>query len=173
MSHLVSYGIQTEESDLRIHVCVTAARMYIFRTASARKAIQTNTFSVRPAFTGSQQTANGYLVPPSAIDGCVSVAIPKIILTWVAFNETDSTSVKGKKAAQLVTFMARYLGLPMPVDVQDVTDLASQIAGVDMIATLAPQRIQIKCDWKGGSKQHGGTGNLFLQFEEANPLRQV
>jgi hypothetical protein len=173
MSTLVPYGIHTEASDLRIHVCVAAARMYVFRTASARRAIATNTFPTRPAFTGSQQTASGYLVPPSSIDGCLSVAVPQIILDRVSFKKTDSTSAKGKKAAQLVELIARHFGLPMPVDVREVTNHAQQIAGVDMIATLPAQRIQIKCDWDGGNKEHGGSGNLFLQFEEINPLHQT
>ncbi len=30
---------------------------------------------------------------------------------------------------------------------------------------------QVKCDFDGGRKELGGTGNLFLQVKEANPFK--
>ena len=41
----------------------------------------------------------------------------------------------------------------------------------DLLVT-ASLRIQVKCDYRGGPRELGGSGNLFLQTHECNPLRR-
>ena len=43
-------------------------------------------------------------------------------------------------------------------------------SGVKCIVVNGKWRIQVKCDYDAGP---GGTGNLFLQTAECNPLKQI
>lgn len=163
---LVPYGIQSETTDLRIHVCVAARRVYIYDTDAAMRAIATRRYRTAPAYTGETKTAEGYLVPPDAIPGCRSIAIPA---DWLAhFSEADSTSVKGDKAMRLVERLARDFGIPVRANLRIVTDTSTQISGIDAVIEQPRRRIQVKCDWHGGRREHGGTGHLYIQIAEAN-----
>jgi hypothetical protein len=44
-----------------------------------------------------------------------------------------------------------------------------QILGTDILV-FARKKVQVKCDYKAGDKPEG-SGNLFLQRAERNPLR--
>jgi hypothetical protein len=50
-----------------------------------------------------------------------------------------------------------------------------QIDGDDIVVLTGANRvhIQVKCDYPGGDKALGGTGNLYLQVAERNPLKKV
>lgn len=163
---LVEYGIGTEASDMRAHVCVLARRVYIFDTEAARQAIATGRFRRVGASTGAIKTAEGYLVPPTAIPGCKSIPIPA---DWLAIERTDSTTVKGDKAMAVVARLAEQFGLPVPTKLQIVTSHREQIAGIDAVIEPPRRSLQVKCDFEGGNVEHGGTGNLFIQVAECNP----
>ena len=169
-TRLVEYGIQTERSDLRAHVCVCARRIYVYPTACGLQTINAGDYEARPVYTGNIKTAIGYAVPWQNIARCVSVRIPDWLFTEMAFSETDSTTEKGRKAARVCARMIELGAFPLPTPPNVVSDTPTQIEGTDVIVTISA-RIQVKMDYRGGSKEHGGTGNLFLQTAECNPYR--
>ena len=50
-----------------------------------------------------------------------------------------------------------------------VKEMDLQINGVDIVINMNT-KIQVKCDYRGGPKAYGGTGNLYLQVRECNPF---
>jgi hypothetical protein len=96
----------------------------------------------------------------------------------MVFDEAADTSDKGRKAVELVAAMIRNGLFPLPYAVGQLdSDPAKdmQINGDDIIVDLGANRvhIQVKCDFRGGDKALGGTGNLYLQVAERNPLKRV
>ena len=73
---LYDYGIQTESSDVRVHVCVIAQRVYIYRTAVCQGLVSLGGHEQRGAEIDGQLSATGYLVPPENIPGCSLVGNP-------------------------------------------------------------------------------------------------
>lgn len=169
-STLVDYGIQTEGSSLRAHVCVIVQRIYVYPTACGIQAIKTGKYTARPVYTGAIQTATGYAVPWNEIPRCVSVGVPNWLMSRAAFDEDDTTTKKGEKAVWLCKTMLEFGAFPLPSMPEVIDDTRLQIEGTDIIITMNA-RIQVKCDYRGGAKEHGGTGNLFLQTAECNPYR--
>lgn len=170
---LVNEGIQTEKSLLRAHVCPVVKRVYIFERAMGVKAIETKRYKERQTRTNGIITAVGYLVPPLDIEGCIEIeGKPE---WWPIFKPNLSTSDKGFLAMRMVRAMLIERMIPLsfniPLNVLEITDQDLQINGVDIIVKTSIT-IQTKCDYKGGSKHLGGTGNLFLQTKECNPYRQ-
>jgi hypothetical protein len=58
---------------------------------------------------------------------------------------------------------------PIEFDPKIVEGRGLQIEGMDIIVNCKV-KIQVKCDFTGGRKPLG-SGNLFLQTAECNPLR--
>lgn len=179
MNHasLVDYGIQTEQSDIRVHVCPAIRRVYVYPTESGLLVIKTGkyrlAFGYQPGW--EEPTAKGYLVPPEDIPHCVEVMFRNIAWDTLKFCKDDSTSVKGGKALRLVKSMLKRGMLPLPAETEIISDKDIQISGTDIIVKSNQLRqddirIQVKCDFEGGRKELGGTGNLFLQVKEINPL---
>jgi len=172
---LVEYGIQTDQSDMRVHVCVKAKRVYYFRTADGPKAIDPAQHRKVPARQPgvSGVTALGYLVPPEAIKGCQWAAIPD---AWLKHSKLKiepgmSTAEKGDRATLIVFGLVKTGRIPLLSDgskIEQNIGSTLQITGVDLRVTVD---IQVKCDMNGGHKDAGGSGNLFLQTHESNPLR--
>lgn len=174
-TELVKYGIQNEQSDIRAHVCVTVGRVYVYPTAAGIEAINTKRYRRVPVRThvgnGRQVvTAEGFLVPPSHIRRCVSMEIPDRLMEKLAFRPEDSTTAKGEKAVKAVTWFLRHGGFPLSVHGEVIHDQDLQVDGLDIYVRLRA-KIQVKCDYKGGPKEMGGTGNLFLQVAECNPFK--
>lgn len=177
---LHDYGIQNEQSDIRTHVCPVARRVYVFPTAEGRRAAESGNW---PARWGYQMdvdgpTAMGYCVPPLAIRRCVALEVRAEAWEKAAFRRTDDTSEKGKKAVRFVRDMIRSGVFPLPYAIGDCdTDLdkTMQIDGDDIVVSVGANRvhIQVKCDYPGGDAALGGTGNLYLQVAERNPLKKV
>jgi len=173
---LRNYGIQNEESDIRVHVCPVVRRVYIYPTACGQEAI---TRDAHPLKSGYQKgydfpTATGYLVPPFEIKKCASIQLNEDVWKHFKFQKDDTTTQKGKKAQDLVLGMIRNGLLPIPALGEEVNEKDIQIKGQDIIIrgnaiTRSGIRIQVKCDFLGGEKELGGTGNLFLQTQECNP----
>jgi len=166
---LVEYGITVEKSDIGVHVCPLARKVYVYQTASGLKAIKVGQHRKAPAYTQGILTAEGYLVPPQDIENCRMVSLPAAIWEMAAFDEADSTSDKGEKAVRVVSWMLKEGILPLWVHPELVDDYERQIEGSDIVVE-ATFRIQVKCDWRGGEGD-GCTGNLFLQVAESNPNR--
>lgn len=169
-TRLVPYGIQTERSDLRAHVCIRARVLYVYPTRSGVACLDDPRWREVPAKTGAIVTAMGRLVPPSAIGGCMRVDIPDELIIHANIQETQSTTVKGSRAMHLVAAMIKDALFPFPLDPEIVTDTKLQFDGLDIVVS-ARLRIQVKLDYRGGEESLGGTGNLFLQVAECNPTR--
>ena len=165
---LVQYGILEEKSDYRAHVCIAAMTAYVFPTEEGRRAIEGGNHRTARAYQGDHVTAEGLLVPPDDINECQAVGIPEHWLVSLNFSESDSTTDKGEKAVKVVKGMLKKGMIALPLVANQIDDKDMQIEGVDIIVT-GRVRIQVKCDYRGGDRRLGGTGNLFLQTKECNP----
>jgi hypothetical protein len=173
---LVDHGIQNEESDFRVHVCHLVQHIYIFPTISGKKAVdeaKANGEKLRQATqrgVGGLVTSNGYAIATSRIDEIREILIPLDIHSKYAISKYDSTSIKGGKALSIVVSMIKRNMIPLPLNVGVVTDKDLQIKGGD-ITIHSKLTLQVKCDYKGGSKKHNrrATGNLYLEIAECNP----
>jgi len=177
---LFDYGIQNEQSDLRAHVCPLVRRVYVYPTVEGRRATEAGGRSARPAYQAgvTGPTAMGYCVPPFDIRRCVALEVRADAWAAATFCETDDTSTKGAKAVRFVAGMIRAGVFPLPyaIDQCDADPSRTmQINGDDIVVTVGSNRvhIQVKCDYRGGDVALGGTGNLYLQVAERNPLRKV
>ena len=172
---LVEWGILKEDSDYRIHVCISSARVYVFRTSRGKQVVDDaklgkrkyNLLSIR---TGEIITAQGYTVP---CDDLLPqhYPIPDDLFENYAISKFEPTSVKGAKATRIVSEMIGRGIILLPVKVREVDDMKAQISGIDL-SVNSNVKIQVKCDFLGGHKQYRGTGNLFLQTAECNPWGQ-
>ena len=177
---LIKYGIQTEDSHIRVHVCPVVKRVYVYPTITGVEAIESGKF---PKVAGYQTdhegpTAEGYLVPPFAIRKCVGLVFSERAWQKFRFSRDDALSVKGDKATRLVLAMLREGLLPLPRVAREVKDRDLQIQGMDIVVPAQVVmgediRIQVKCDYDGGENQLGGTGNLFMQESEYNPFHHL
>lgn len=168
---LIRYGIQQEQSDLRAHVCFVAGALYVYPTNAGKATIERRWYPDVPVRTRNIITARGYLVPPNDIDGCLRTEIPDELLARYEIRERDTTTVKGNKALAIVTAMLEDALFPLPLRSSLIEDMQLQVKGLDVLIA-ANIRIQVKCDFNGGEKHIGGTGNLFLQIAECNPFRR-
>ena len=168
---MVHYGIQNEKVDLRAHVGVNTRRVYVFTPEAGTKATESGTYIGRPVYTGNIVTAYGYAVPWDEVEGCRWFDIPDDVMTMAGFRLNMGTSEKGKRAEFVVIEMVRRGIIPLMLDVVRNEDFDSQLLGSDVLVRLAKD-IQSKCDWRCGHRELGGTGRLYLQTKECNPLRQ-
>lgn len=171
---LVKYGILDEDSDIRLHVAVKARRVYFFPTRACKRLVERdNDYHSSPAYTDGKVTGVGYLVPPGDIGGCISVEIPDDIFRQADFpkdqyDKKTTTSDKGNKAVLVATAMLTMGLFPITLKIEEVKAKTMQIKGLDIIVKTEI-KIQVKCDWRAGHREFGGTGNLFIQMEECNP----
>lgn len=180
---LANYGIHIEESDWRIHVCVKAKVAYCFPREAAIVAVNqratSNQDGHKVVTTGEIVTATGYAIPIEEIDPIYPIRIPPSWLShkyneraYITIHEQMSTTAKGDKAEKIVQALWRngYLNFIQPISLQKQTEITMQHKGIDLIAVMP--KVQIKCDFAGGAKDLGGTGNLFIQLSECNPYQQ-
>lgn len=170
---LIEYGIQQENNDYRVHVGFASGYVVVFPTASGRHALARNrSAQKRVSQAGCTViTGVGNAVPYRDIPGHQLIRIPPDILRVVNCRRGETTTVKGKKAVRVVREMLKRKLIFIPWPVEEVTDAQLQIQGLDIMIHL-DVRIQVKCDWKAGPKERGGTGNVFLQTHECNPLKR-
>lgn len=176
-NQLVGYGIQNEESDIRAHVCPKIKRVYVFPTKSGQEAIEkskNNTYGYQENV--SYPTAIGKRIPWQKIKSCISIGFRDSAWDAMHFSEKDDTSVKGKKAVRLISEATKNGLFPIPLIDKCDSSLSKEIEikGQDIIVHVAGQiiNIQVKCDYLGGDKKLGGTGYLYLQTHEINPLKK-
>jgi hypothetical protein len=161
---LHNYGIQNEESDFRIHICVEAKRLYLYETQSGLNSINWRVKNVKGYQPGiKENTSLGFLVKPEEIEGCKSWRINENLFIRSKMSTAKSTTEKGIAAERIAyLFMKKWGWKPVRI-----TDKQEQIKGYDFM-TNNNKKVQVKCDYKGGE---GGTGNLFIQTHESNPTR--
>ena len=172
---LFEYGIQIERSDIRIHVSPATRRLYVFKTAEAqmlltiRGADYPSVFAFQPGV--RHATAEGKLVPVEDIPDLRTVDLSNESW-WVKFKPLDSTVTKGRKAVAVTLWALRKARIPLWINsVQESSNVDLQRKGADILL-WARLRIQVKCDWTAGPVECGGSGNIFLQQAEINPLRR-
>ena len=177
--NLVDYGIQNEQSDIRVHVCPVVKRVYVYPTSCGLRAVETGNYPLVNAYQEGveEPTATGHIVPPFDIEQCVSLTFRSTAWDYIGFLRNDNTSEKGDKAVKLVEGMLKQGLFPLPFLGREVTDRDIQIDGTDIIVNTngndrGTLRLQVKCDYPGGEKGLGGTGNLFLQKTEQNPNKR-
>ena len=172
-TQLIEYGIQTEDSDYRVHVGYKTQRVYVFPTEDGRQAIiQREIDEARKVSAdGDIVTATGYAIPIDEIDNMRSILIPDDVYNKYAIHPKARTTTKGIIATKIVSEMLKRQLIPLPMKVDVASDDALQISGTDIIIK-ANLKLQIKCDYNAGLRKYGGTGNVFLQTHECNPYRQ-
>ena len=169
---LFAYGIQTEKSDVRAHVSVVNKKLYVYPTRNGVDAIEIHKPPLRdagqPGVVG--RTAEGWLVKPDQIHDLRRLNFsswPR----WGEFSERMSTSEKGRLAVACVIESMRLGRFPFWLGATEDQRENVQILGTDILV-FCKKRVQVKCDWRCGDAPLG-TGNLFLQRAERNPLRAI
>ena len=168
---LKDYGIQTEQSDIRAHVSVVNRAIYSYQTERGLEAIQKHRPKTATAGQPGVQgiTARGWLVRPDQIQDLRRLRFHSWP-HWNAFTPTLDTSAKGALAVDCVVACMRLGRFPFWIgNAEEAQEREVQISGTDIIVQ-GRHRIQVKCDWRCGEPP--GTGHLFLQFAERNPLSQ-
>lgn len=169
---LVDYGIQNEQSDVRMHIGVYAQQIYVYKTQDGRESIDPAKHRKAPAYTNNIQTATGWLIPPDDIKDCHQLRIPNDIFDQseiAKYPEKGNQGEKGKAATYIASEMLKAGLVPLSLRITEINDKKMQIMGID-ITIKANIRIQVKCDYRAGIGHPRCTGNLFLQIQECNPF---
>jgi len=168
---LVEYGITTEQSDYRLHICFAEGYAYLYPTEAGREAVASGNHTVyrayQPGVGGA--TALGVRVSPTEIPGCKRTPIPPKWLEYVNCQSNESTPIKGRKAVEIAVQLLKRGKLPIELRCNEACGVDLQISGVDLIVT-SEVRIQVKCDYYGGLEPTKyPTAGLYLQTHERNP----
>ena len=169
---LFEYGILTEASDIRAHVSVVNRAIYVFPTVRGVEAIERERPPLRPAYQDgvTGKTAEGWLVNVEAIADLRSLRFTSWF-GWDAMRPTMTTSEKGRAAVACVVAAMKIGRFPFWLDAVEDERENIQIAGTDIVV-FCRKKVQVKCDWRCGHKP-AGTGNVFLQKAERNPLKRT
>jgi hypothetical protein len=164
-------GILTEKSDIRAHVSVVNKTIYVFKTIHGVAALDGATEeSLKTACQAGVKgiTAKGWPVSIDAIKDLRKVDLSMV--PWKTYERHKmTTSERGQLAVNVVLYALKCGLFPMWIESTESNDASIQIAGTDVVLAFN-KRIQVKCDWKCGDKPLG-TGNVFLQYAERNPLK--
>lgn len=165
-------GIRTEDSDIRCHVAPGTRNIFVFKTADAVAALSITDTKYRRTATQDGvvgPTSIGYAIPWDTIRGirCVRWTSTE---WWLWFNQKQSTSEKGLCAIRVVQQLLRDGRFPFWCNhVDEEMNRSTQINGTDLVVS-GEWRIQVKCDYNAGPH---GTGNIFIQTNERNPLKCI
>jgi hypothetical protein len=171
MNELFEYGIQTEKSDVRAHVSVVNRTIYAFRTAAGLAAVKKYNPPIKTATQPGVEgvTAEGWILKVSQIPGLRSVCGDKW-KHWSEFDENMTTTQKGALAVRCVCDCMAAGKFPFWIIATEEERASIQVKGTDIVV-FCKTFVQVKCDWRSGPPP--GTGNLFLQKAERNPLRRT
>ena len=169
---LFEYGIHTEASDIRAHVSVVNQTIYVFQTRSGRAAVAQQSWPIAAACQAGVdgKTADGWLVPVEAIEDLRRVKFHSWE-GWRQFRRELSTSRKGQLAVLCAISAMQRGRFPMWLDAAEDKRTYVQQQGTDVLV-FCRKRIQVKCDYCAGDPP-AGSGNLFLQRSERNPLKRI
>lgn len=171
---LFPHGIQTENSHIRCHVAPLTRKIFVFQTAVVLPLIWSGKYEKRTAGQAgvAYKTAEGYVIPTEDIPDLRTIYWAEAEW-WERFDEGQSTSQKGKHAVDVVRGLLEIGRFPLWAIGYETKQVDLQIKGTDILVS-GQWRIQVKCDYKAGKASDGtGTGNLFLQVAELNPLRRI
>ena len=172
-SNLVNYGIYNEQSDIRAHVAPQCRRVFVYQTRAMLNLLEYHKY---PQTGASQEAVDGitgwgYLIPIEAIPD-LRILRPAEY-RWHDFpRRTASTSEKGAAAMRLIKDILSLGHFPLWVNAYENKQRDVQISGTDILICCR-QRIQVKCDWRAGRREWGGSGNLFIQTAERNPRGMI
>jgi len=168
---LLEYGIAQEKSDIRAHASFPGRRVTVYKTADMIQLVGERQYrevsASQPGVEGA--TAKGYLVPVDDIQ-------PQYVLTSEAYpwgeydHEKMDLAQRGDAAVHVVRAAIKSNRFPLWVCGIIESDKDLDIQGTDIIVQ-ASRRIQVKYDWGAYPRSEGGTGNLFIQTMERNPLK--
>ena len=185
---LFAYGIQTEQSDIRCHVSPISRLVFIFKTAEVLKLFANDghlryreVFGYQPGI--QYHTGAGRAVPLREIPDL------RVVQWWVEPwwenwppEKGGDTSKKGAKAVDVAIRLMRAGRFPLWIsDAADSSCVEVQRGGTDILL-WGKWRIQVKADYKAGPCDGPlverypvcrGSGNLFIQTAESNPLKRV
>lgn len=170
--NLVDYGIADEQSDIRAHVTIPGRQIVVFKTADMQTLITQKKYPERKATQPGVKglvTGVGVVVPIIDIESyCI---LKSSIFPWDKYNYKAMSIVEcGNAAVTVVKAAIRANRFPLWVCGIVTTDKEIDIQGTDIIVK-ATRRIQTKHDWGAYSREDGGTGNVFIQTKECNPLK--
>lgn len=173
---LTFYGIYQEHSDIRAHVSPVTKMVFAYRTKDMLEVIQQRKFKRREAYQDGVKWPTGYglLVPYN-----LAVNQKKIVYVldfanrywWDNFSGSWDTARKGKYAVSVIRQIIIEGKFPLWIQPEFKTDVKTDIEGTDILV-VGNWRIQVKLDQRAGPREKGGTGNLFIQTHEMNPLRK-
>lgn len=158
-------GTLNERGDLSVHVCPVVKRVYVYLTVRGIEAIKTGAHKMVEVKLEGRVTGKGYLVPSDAIEDCWTVILQPKVWRTLNISESDSLVEREHKADRLVMAMLKAGQLPVPITVKETPDRDCQMQGGDgaiVVESVPGTVIHVKCDFEGGEKSLGGTGNLFL-----------
>jgi len=169
-AELFEYGIHTENSDVRAHVSVVNRTIYVFPTRHGIEAVRAKPREKKPAGQCGVEgpTGLGWIVPVDEIADLRRVRFQSWE-GWTQFRCGLSTSRKGALAVMCVIGAMKRGRFPFWLDATEDERQNVQILGTDILV-FCRKKVQVKCDYHGGDKP-AGTGNLFLQCAERNPLK--
>jgi hypothetical protein len=170
-AELFEYGIHTELSDVRAHVSVVNRTIYVFPTKAGVQAIEKHKPELRPAYQAGVNgaTAEGWLVKWDSISDIRRLRFHSWP-GWQSFKVTLTTTQKGVLAVDCVVSSMRMGKFPFWLDASEDERENVQVKGTDIVV-FCRKKVQVKCDWKSGEPPLG-SGNLFLQKAERNPLKR-
>lgn len=165
------YGITEEQSDIRAHVSLPGRRAIIYRTADMVALVSARQYREATATQPNvdYETAKGWLVPLDDIQPqCV---LKSTVFPWAKWNhDAMDCGQKGDMAVLCVRSAIISNKFPLWVCGHVTEDKELDIRGTDIIV-VARRRIQVKYDAPSYPKEEGGSGNLFIQTHECNPLK--
>jgi hypothetical protein len=166
---LHDYGIQTEDSDIRCHVAPGTRSIFVFRTATVLSLLNGRHTEALAGQAGvSYPTGKGYLVSWRQVPDIRRIQWNSFPW-WDRFKRDQTTSEKGAHAVWVCTELMRLGRFPLWVEAKESERAQVQLKGTDIVL-WGRWKIQVKCDFYAGDGV-SGTGNLFIQTAELNPLR--
>jgi len=171
---LFEHGIMADKSDIRCHVAPITRLVYTFQTHEMKRILsEPHGFKKRqadqPGVVG--RTSEGWLVPIDQIPG-VRRTIWKSEPWWDRFDALASTSAKGRAAESVVRDLLALGRIPLWLIANSSKDAGFQMQGRDYLC-WGRWVISVKCDLRAGPVSDGGTGNLYIETAERNPLRLI
>ena len=153
---LVNYGIQTDESDFRAHVCTLARKVYVYPTASGAAAIARGQYRFVSARQAGQITAEGYLVPPASIPECASYDLAGWLWGMYAIRPSMTTSEKGDQAVGLVRSAIGNGLIVLPLRPRLVREYAAHWAAME--GRNGYDMVRLPSEWRGAQTERGWLG---------------
>jgi len=148
--------------------------VYVYPTKHMLSLLKGKTYKLstakQPGYDGI--TAEGWIVPITDVPELRILKFNSCSL-WKDFGCTQhaiSTTKKGEIACDIVMQLLHLGRFPLWIKSRIKDDKDLQIKGTDIFVD-GKWRIQTKCDWLAAPKIDGGTGNLFIQTKELNPLK--